>query len=204
MLKTKRRSDVLPIVLRLGSVVDLTSDQFFELCRINRDLRLERTAEGDIVIMVPAGGETSHRNAELTTSLNLWAKQDGTGVVFDSSGGFELPNGATRAPDASWVQRSRLAHLSQEQKQKFLPVAPDFVIELRSPSDRLRYVQDKMQEYAENGVRLGWLIDPEQRQVHVYRSDGTVIVLDDPTTVSGDPVLPGFELDMQPIWEPVL
>ena len=134
----------------------------------------------------------------------MWAKQDQTGVAFDSSGGFKLPNGATRSPDAAWVKRSRLAALTRDQKQKFLPLCPDFVIELRSPTDNLQATQDKMREYMDNGAQLGWLIDPLTRRVHAYRPQSQPEILEAPDTVSADPFLPGFRLDLQRIWEPGL
>ncbi len=192
----------LPLVVHLQPVINLTDDQFYELCQLNRDLRIERTAQGELLIMPPAGGETGRQNSELNRQLGNWAKRDGTGVVFDSSTGFNLPNGAIRSPDAAWVKRSRLATLTQEQKKKFLPLAPDFVIELRSPSDHLHTLQAKMQEYIENGVQLGWLIAPEERRVYIYQPQKHVACLENPLTLSGDPVLLGFVLDLQEIWEP--
>jgi Uma2 family endonuclease len=189
-------------LLHLRPVIELTDDQLFELCQINQELWIERTAEGDLVIMPPDGWETSSRSANLVTLLTQWAWQDSTGVTSGSSGGFILPNGAMRAPDAAWVLRSRLAPLSAEQKQKFLPLCPDFVVEIRSPSDRLSTAQAKMQEYIDNGARLGWLIDPGNRVVYVYRPNQPVERLENPATIAGDPVLPGFVLDLQRIWEP--
>lgn len=191
-----------PVLIRMRPVFEMTDEKFFEFCQLNRDLRIERTAEGDLVIMPPAGGETGSRNAEVTTQLRIWARRDGTGVAFDSSTGYNLPNGATRAPDASWVRRSRLQNLTARQKQRFLPLCPDFVIELRSPSDRLSDVKDKMQEYLDNGAELGWLLDPSSRRVYVYRPDSPIEVLDNPHQISGDPLLPGFVLDLREIWEP--
>ena len=190
-----------PLVVHLRPLIHLTDDQFYELCQINRELRIERTAEGDLIIMPPAGWETSKRNADLTTALGVWAKQDRSGVVSDSSGGFILPNSAVRSPDAAWVRRSRLATLTPEQKKKFIPLCPDFVIELRSPTDRLSILQAKMQEYIDNGAQLGWLIDPEPKQVYVYRPNSPVECLENPSEISGDPVLPGFVLDLREIWE---
>lgn len=190
-----------PLVLHVRPVLDMTRDQFFEFCQLNRDLRIERTAEGDIVIMPPTGGETGARNARLVAQVIRWADLDGSGVVFGSSTGFDLPNGATRSPDVAWVKRSRLAELTPEEKQRFLPLCPDFVIELRSPSDRLSTLQEKMEEYVANGAQLGWLIDPVQRRVYVYRPGADVECLDNPAAVSGDPVLPGFVLRLEPVWE---
>ena len=191
----------VPVVLHTRPALDMSDEQFFEFCQLNRDWRIERTAEGDLIIMAPAGGETGTRNAFLTTFLTSWALQDGTGMPFDSSTGFNLPNGATRSPDAAWVKRSRLATLTPEQKRQFLPLCPDFVIELRSASDRLKTVQDKMQEYIDNGAQLGWLIDPLDRRVSISRPGVEVECLDNPATVAGDPELPGFVLDLKAIWE---
>lgn len=190
-----------PVIIRLQPVINLTDDEFYEFCQINRDLRIERTAEGEVILMPLAGGETGNRNSELTTQLGVWTRHNGTGVAFDSSTGFTLPNRAVRSPDASWVKRSRLATLTKEQKKKFIPLCPDFVIELRSPSDVLTMLQGKMEEYMENGAELGWLIDPEDRRVYIYRSNSPVECLENPATVSGDPLLPGFVLDLQRIWE---
>ncbi len=204
MTKVITQVEPAGFLLHLRPVVELTDDQLFELCQINQDLWIERTAEGDLVIMPPEGWEAGSRSANLVTWLTQWAWQDGTGVTSGSSAGFILPNGAMRAPDAAWVLRSRLAALSAEQKQKFLPLCPDFVVEIRSPSDPLSSVQEKMQEYLDNGARLGWLIDPHGRLVNVYRPNQPVERLENPATLSGDPVLPGFVLDLQKIWEPGL
>jgi Uma2 family endonuclease len=189
-------------LLHLQPVIELTDDQLFELCQINQELWIERTAEGDLVIMPPEGGERNNRSITLVTLLTQWAWQDGTGVTFGSSGGFILAGGAMRAPDAAWMLRSRLAALTQEQKQKFLPLCPDFVVEIGSPSDRLSTPQAKMQEYIDNGARLGWLIDPASRMIYVYRPNQPVEHLENPTTISGEPVLPGFVLNLHRIWEP--
>jgi Uma2 family endonuclease len=200
MPQVASRVEVAPVTVRLEPVVHLSLDELYEFCRINRDLRIERTADGELVIMPPAGGAAGSRNAELTFQLQRWAREDGSGVVFDSSTAFVLPNGAVRAPDASWVHRERLARLSEEEKQKFLPLCPDFVVELRSASDQLPVVEGKLREYRENGARLGLLIDPEERRVHVYRERGEVEILDDPAAVVGEPVLPGFTLSLAAIW----
>jgi len=202
MIKVSSQIEVLPVILRLPPVTNLTDDQLYELCQINRDLRIERTAEGDLLIMPPTGGETSNRNAELTMQLRVWAKHDGTGIVFDSSGGFILPNGAMRSPDVAWVKRSRLATFTREQKEKFIPLCPDFVLELRSPSDSLSAVQAKMEEYMANGAQLGWLIDPEGKRVYVYQPQGRVACLEHPATLAGGPMLPGLVLDLQEMWTP--
>jgi Uma2 family endonuclease len=144
-----------PLVLRTRPALDLSEDQFFEFCQLNRDLRIERTAEGEWLIMPPTGGDTGDRNAEITMQLRVWVKRDGTGRTYDSSTGFRLPNGATRSPDASWLSNERLAQFSEQQRERFLPTCPDFVLELWSRSDRLADVQDKMAEYLANGARLG-------------------------------------------------
>ena len=188
--------------IHLKPAIELTEDQFFALCQLNRDLRLERNAEGDIKVMPPTGGETGNRNAEITGQLVIWTKQDGTGAAFDSSTGFKLPNGADRSPDAAWVQKSRLAVLTQEEKEKFLPLCPDFVIELLSPSDELEEVKAKMDEYIENGARLGWLLEPRSRRVYVYRPGESVIMIENTGQISGEPELPGFVLNLREIWEP--
>jgi Uma2 family endonuclease len=201
MTKVLPETEQAPLIIHLRPVIELTDDQFFEFCQINRDLRIERTAEGDLLIMPPEGGETGHRSILLGMFLTQWALQDGTGVTFGSSTGFNLPNGATRAPDAAWVRRSRLATLTTDQKQKFLPLCPDFVVEIRSPSDRLSIAQAKMQEYLDNGAPLGWLIDPQSRHVYVYRPNRPVERLENPATLAGNPILPGFVLDLQKIWE---
>ena len=147
------------LILNLHPAIELTDEQFFQLCQNNRDLRLERTAEGELIIMPPTGWKSGNRNGRLTQRLFNWAEADGTGLAFDSSTGFKLPNGANRSPDASWVTNERLEALNPD-PTRFLPMAPDFVVELRSASDNLKTVQQKMQEYLDNGVRLGWLIDP--------------------------------------------
>ncbi len=198
----KTRVEYRPIVLHTNPVLKMGEEQFFEFCRLNRDLRIERTAEGDLEVMPPTGGETGSRNAMLVHLLIAWTLQNGTGVAFDSSTGFRLPNGATRSPDAAWVKRERLVDLTAEQKQKFLPLCPDFVIELRSPTDSLTLLQDKMREYVENGVRLGWLIDPSERRVHVYRPGSEVERLEGASSLSGEPELSGFALDLRKLWEP--
>lgn len=190
-----------PLVLKPGPL-RLDEEAFYAFCQANRDLRIERTAQGDIIIMAPAGGESGSRNAEIILALRAFAKKDGRGVAFDSSTGFILPNGAMRAPDAAWVERERLRRLSPEEKQRFLPLCPDFVIELRSPSDRPEDLRAKMAEYIANGARLGWLIDPLTRTVTVYRPGMAPTVLSDPPTVAADPVLPGFTLNLADVWDP--
>ena len=204
MTKVVPQIEIHPVVLRLKPVITLTDDQLFELCQLNRDWRIEYTAQGELIVMPPTGWETGNRNAEITFQVQSWARGDQTGVASDSSTGFKLPNGATRSPDAAWVRRSRLTGLTREQKQKFLPLCPDFVIELRSPTDNLQAVLDKMQEYMDNGAQLGWLLDPLTRRVHVYLPQRPPEILEAPNSVSADPLLPGFVLDLRKIWEPDL
>ncbi len=189
-----------PLIVHLQPVVEMSDDQLYEFAQINRDLRIERNARGELIIMPPTGGETGERNAEITMQLRLWAKSDGTGATFDSSTGFRLPNGAVRSPDASWVRLSRLAALSNEEKKKFIPLCPDFVIELRSATDSLSVLQEKMQEYLDNESQLGLLLDPEQRRVYVYRPGLPVEEMEGPETISAEPVLSGFVLDLREIW----
>ena len=177
-----------------------SDDQFYEFCRLNSDLDIERTADGDLLIMAPASFRTSHINLRIVVQLHRWAERNGTGVATESSGGFVLPNSAVRAPDAAWVRRDRLTTVPEEQQDRFLSLCPDFAIELRSPSDTLDAAQAKMREYVENGLRLGWLIDPFARRVYVYRPGADVDVLEDPAGVDGAPVLPGFRLDLSRIW----
>lgn len=189
-----------PIVLHLQPIINLTDEEFFEFCQINRDLRIERTATGELLIMPPTGSETGNRNAKLIVQLGVWAERDGTGIYFDSSTGFKLPNGAERSPDAAWVKLERWNALSSQQQRKFAPICPEFVVELRSPSDQLKPLQEKMQEYLENGTLLGWLIDRKNRQVYIYRPGVAVECSDNPDSLSGESVLPGFVLDLSKIW----
>ena len=190
----------LPLVLRLKPVVDLSDDQLLALCAINRELRIERNAKGELLLMPPAGSETGQEEGEITRQLGNWAKRDGSGVAFGPSAGFRLPNTAVRAADAAWVRRSRWEAIPPEDRKKFVPLCPDFVIELRSPSDRLRDLLDKMEEWIANGARLGWLLDPEPRHVYIYRPDQPVERRENPDTLSGDPLLPGFVLDLREVW----
>ncbi|MGK7884602.1 MAG: Uma2 family endonuclease [Crocosphaera sp.] len=188
-----------PLEIKFDSC-QLTDEQFYKLCQDNRDLRFERNSKGDMMIMPPTGGETSERNSEINFQLRLWNKQYKLGKVFESSGGFKLPNGADRSPDASWITLDRWNNLTLKQRQKFLPLCPDFVIELRSPSDSLKTLQEKMQEYIENGTKLAWLINRKDKQVEIYRQNKQVEILDNPTTLSGENILPNFVLDLELIW----
>lgn len=178
----------------------MTPDEFWNFCAQNRKLRAELTKDGDVIIMPPTGFGTSDRNSELNLQLRLWAKEDKTGVATESNAGFILPNGATYAPDAAWTSKKRLEKFTEKEMEKFLPLCPDFVIELRSSSDNLKELQAKMDEYIENGVRLGWLVDPKNKQVHVYRPNVKTKILDNPRSVSGEDVLKGFELNSAEIW----
>lgn len=188
------------LTVNLNSVIKLTDEQFFQLCQVNENLRFERSARGELIIMPPTGGETSNRNGRLNQQLFNWADANRTGIAFDSSGGFKLPNGADRSPDAAWVKQERWDILTPEQKEKFIHLCPDFVIELLSPSDSLKVIQEKMQEYRDNGTRLGLLINRKSRQVEIYRLNQEVELLESPATLSGENVLPGFILNLEPIW----
>lgn len=189
------------LVLHLGAVAQRMSDvEFFEFCQRHPDLRIELTSEGDLIIMPPTGGETGHSNFKLTAWVANWAEADGTGVGFDSSTEFGLPNGAFRSPDVAWVKNERWQALTPDQRKRFPPLCPDFVIELRSDTDRLKTLQAKMQEYIDNGAQLGWLIDPLEKKVWVYRPKSDVECLDDPVSVNADPVLVGFVLPLDRVW----
>lgn len=191
-------TDLLPLRVRPARPLD--DDALFALCQANRDLKIERTADGELLIMPPTGGETGARNFNLIGQLASWTRRDGTGIGFDSSTGFILPNGAERSPDAAWLSRARWDALSPEQRKKFVPLCPDFVLELRSPSDTLVELQEKMEEWVANGARLGWLLDPSDRRAFVYRPDAPVAELTAPAQLSGDPVLRGFVLELDELW----
>jgi Uma2 family endonuclease len=188
------------LTVNFNSIIKLTDEQFFQLCQDNETLRFERNATGELIIMPPAGGETGNRNAGLTAQLWMWNELNKLGKVFDSSTGFKLPNGADRSPDAAWVKLERWDALTQDQKIKFPPLCPDFVVELLSPSDSLKVTQEKMQEYINNGTRLGWLINRKTRQVEIYRIGQDIEVLENPVTLLGEDVLPGFVLNLESIW----
>ena len=187
------------IALNLENVA-LTSDQFFQLCCDNRDLRFELTAQKELLVMPLPGPETSHRNALIITELSTWARKDRSGITFDSACRFILPNGANRGPDASWLRRDRWDALTPDEKRKGAPLCPEFLVELMSPSDRLPDQMGKMEEYVANGLQLGWLIDPDNKTVYVYRSGAAPEILKDPKMLSGEPVLPGFLFDVTEIW----
>lgn len=194
-------TEISPFILHFGPVLRKLSDEdFFEFCQANQDWRIERTSDGDIIIMPPTGGETGRRNFNLTGMFYAWVKADGSGKGFDSSTGFTLPNGAERSPDLAWVRLSRWNALTERQRERFAPLCPDFVVELRSPSDSLTALQSKMEEYIQNGAELGWLIDPLEKKVYVYSPLAPVECLDNPATVSGEPLLNGFVLDVRELW----
>ncbi len=188
-----------PLTLNINPL-QLTDEQFFQLCTQNRDLKFEQNGNGDLIIRQPTGGETGNRNAEITYQLQAWTRQNRRGIAFDSSTGFILPNGAKRSPDAAWIPLKKWNELTLEQQQKFLPLCPDFVIELLSPTDQLKTIQEKMREYRDHGTRLGWLINRQQKQVEIYRLDQEVEILSAPHFLSGENVLPNFELNLEPIW----
>ena len=181
------------------SAVKFTPIQFAEICQTNRDLHLELTSTGELIILAPTAWGSSTRNFKLGGQIYIWNEQTQLGEAFDSSGGFILPNGAQRSPDVAWVERSRIVAIDPD-PEKFLPLAPDFLIELRSATDSLPKLQQKMQEYQANGVRLGWLIDPQNQRVEIYRIDRETEILQSPTQLSGEHVLPGFTLDLTTIW----
>jgi len=189
--------DLEALVISLGPLRrKLTDDEFFEFCQINRDLRIEMTKEGQMIIMMAVGSEGGHRNYLLTVRFGVWAESDGKGVGFDSSTGFTLPNGAKRSPDLAWIRKDRWEAIPKKQRKKFAPICPDFVAELRSETDDLETLQAKMEEYIANGAELGWLIDPLEKKFHVYRPNARVKILNRPKTLSGAPLLKGLKLDL--------
>jgi Uma2 family endonuclease len=184
-----------PLKLNLNTV-HLTDEQFYQLCQNNRELNFERNSKGELIIMPPVGGESGNRESELNADLAIWNRQTRLGYTFSSSTVFKLPNGGDRSPDAAWIRRERWEALTPEQRRKFPPIAPDFVIELRSETDNLSTLQEKMWEYLDAGVRLGWLINPQQQQVEIYRLGQVVEVRNLPTELLGEDVLPGFTLSL--------
>ena len=188
-----------PLTIKLDPLT-LSDEQFYQLCQNNRDLRFERTCRGDLVIMPPTGGETGNRNLEIAYQLQAWSRSNKLGIAFDSSTGFKLPNSSDKSPDAAWIPLEKWNSLTLKQQQSFLPLCPDFVIELRSKSDDLKSLQEKMEEYLENGNQLGWLINRQDRQVEIYRQGRAVEVLSNPMMLSGEDILPSFVLDLVTIW----
>src|SRR5437879_9274316 len=189
-----------PVLIHTRPAIEMNDEQFFQFCQLNRDLQIERTAKGDITIMAPEAGSSGSGSAKLITAFSIWAEKDATGRVFGPSAGFKLPKGAIRAPDVAWVRNERLDELTDAEWQRFLPLCPDFVLELRSPSDSIRALQEKMVEYRENGAHLGWLLDPLDKCVHAYRPGAPPELLENPMLLSGEPVLRGFVLDVPQIW----
>ncbi|ACK71412.1 protein of unknown function DUF820 [Gloeothece citriformis PCC 7424] len=188
------------ITINLNSIIQLNDNQFYQLCRQNPELKFERNAQGELMIMSPTGGSTGKRNFALNLELGIWNRQKQLGVCFDSSTGFKLPNGATRSPDVAWIPLQKWNNLSPEQQEKFVPLCPDFVIESLSPSDELKSLQGKMQEYMDNGTRLGWLINAQDKQVEIYRQGQPTEILNNSNCLSGEDVLPEFILNFMKIW----
>jgi Uma2 family endonuclease len=191
---------MLKTTITIPQTFKVTHEQFQQIAAVNRDLRLERTATGELIVMAPTGSETGNRNLDISGQLWLWNRQTKLGIAFDSSSGFQLPNGADRSPDASWVKLERWQTLTLKEREGFAPLCPDFVVELRSKSDNMEPFREKMREYIANGSRLGWLIDRKNQKVEIYRQNQDVEILDNPRTLSGEDVLPGFVLDLTDVW----
>jgi Uma2 family endonuclease len=187
-------------LLRWKNPPAFTDDELLEMFALNEGLQFEVDCDGSLIIMSPTGLKSGFRNMQLTAQLGVWANRDGTGVASDSSGEMRFPNGAKRAPNAAWFSHTRLQAVSEVELEKIPPVVPDFVVELRSKSDRVRRLQAKMEEYIANGVRLGWLLDPTSRTAYVYRPGTPVQVLENAASLDASPELPGFVLDLAPIW----
>jgi Uma2 family endonuclease len=200
MVQTPTRSITISIQLPKAIALQVSLEQFEVLAVANRDLRLERTAAGELIVNLPTGWETGEQNSTLSGELYLWWRSHNLGKVFDSSTGFILPDGAIRSPDASWVSQERWQAIASTKKGAFAKICPDFVVELRSESDRLSELQAKMREYIDHGTRLGWLIDPQNHQVEIYRFGKEVEVLVNPSELSGEDVLLGFVLDLKRVW----
>ncbi len=181
------------VVLKLDTV-NLTDEQFYNLCQVNETWKLERNAKGELLIMPPVGGNSGRREAGLIIKVGAWNEQTGLGEVFSSSTIFRLPNGGSRSPDVAWVARERWQALSEDEQEKFPPLCPDFVIELRSRTDSLTALREKMAEYLASGLRLGWLLDPQGQRVEIYRQEREVEIVDLPATLFGEDVLQGFVL----------
>ncbi len=197
MVQTPTELETISIELPSAISLHVTPEQFQALAVANRDLRLERTAAGELIVNPPTGGESGIRNLSITGQLDRWQEEhEDLGEAFDSSTGFILPNGAHRSPDASWVSRQRWEALTPKERKGFVPLCPDFVVELRSESDSLTQLRSKMQEYMDNGAKLGWLINPQQRRVEIYRAGVAMEILENPTELSGEEVLPGFVLNL--------
>ncbi|MFM7439831.1 MAG: Uma2 family endonuclease [Snowella sp.] len=189
-----------PCVLQMSPAIEMTDEQFFAFCQLNRDYPIERNSKGELVIMSPTGSETGNRNFKLLQQLANWTDKDGSGIGFDSSTGFKLPNGAERSPDAAWMSLEKWQAIPPKKRVRFAPVCPDFVVEIRSPGDRLKSLQNKLQEYLDNGAQLGLLIDRKNRRIYRYRPHQEVECLENPATISCEPTLSGFVLKMEAIW----
>ena len=201
MIQTSTQPQTLSIELPSKLILQVTQEQFEALAAANRDLKLERTSKGELVVNPPTGGESGRRNLNISTQLGNWFEaQEELGEAFDSSTGFRLPNGADRSPDASWVSRERWESLTPQQRKGFVPLCPDFVVELRSESDSFPKLQAKMREYIDNGAKLGWLIDPKNRRVEIYRPGKKVELLENPQNLSGEDILPEFVLNLRRVW----
>ncbi len=183
------------VILNIKNV-ELSDDQFYQLCQINEDWKLEQTAKGELIIMPPVGAISGNRESEFNADVVIWNRQTKLGKVFSSSTVFTLPNGGKRSPDVAWIANERWESLTIQEKEKFAKICPDFVIELRSRTDSLSQLQEKMQEYLNSGLRLGWLIDPQNQQVEIYRQNQSVEIVSLPTSLSGENVLPGFILEL--------
>jgi Uma2 family endonuclease len=201
MMPTLDRQKLVALNLPERILLQVTSEQFAQLAIANRDLRLERTATGVLIVNPPTGSESGNRNARIITQLGVWSEaNENLGEIFDSSAGFKLPNGANRSPDVSWVARQRWDALTPAERKTFAPLCPDFVVELRSATDTIKDLREKMEEYMENGAKLGWLIDPQNKRVEIYRSGQAVEILENPDTLSGEEILPGFILYLKRIF----
>ena len=201
MMPTLDRQKLVALNLPERILLQVTSEQFAQLAIANRDLRLERTATGVLIVNPPTGSESGNRNARIITQLGVWSEaNENLGEIFDSSAGFKLPNGANRSPDVSWVARQRWDALTPAERLNFSPICLDFLVELRSATDTIKDLREKMEEYMENGAKLGWLIDPQNKRVEIYRSGQAVEILENPDTLSGEEILPGFILYLKRIF----
>ncbi|MBX9255037.1 Uma2 family endonuclease [Desmonostoc muscorum CCALA 125] len=197
---TQAKSQAIAVIIPSTLTLTVTHEQLVQLALANRDLQLERTATGELIVMAPTGGTTGNKNSDIEGQLWFWNRQTKLGKTFNSSTGFHLPNGADRSPDAAWVRQDRWDKLTKEQQDGFVPLCPDFVLELRSKNDNMEPLRAKMREYLENGACLGWLIDRKNKKVEIYIPGRDVQVLDNPVTLSGEDVLPGFILDLTEVW----
>jgi len=189
--------ETAPLKIRLHPSMKMSDDQFFDFCQLNQDVLIERNCQGELIFMSPTSAEGEERNFNLVGQLWFWTKKNGTGVGFGSSGGFTLPNGAVRSSDAAWIEKERWLKTDPDLRKRFAPICPNFVVELRSQTDSLQILQEKMQEYIDNGAKLGWLIDPIQQKVYIYQPHTNVEELDHPQSIDGGNILPEFILELQ-------